>query len=107
VVIDKGIGFCGEVYYVVEPLHQRASLDIKLRPETQGQGIATDALMTLIQHVLLVEWNVVSVWTQPSQVNVAARALYTRCGLTPKPRPADIETGESFWELTREETNQN
>jgi RimJ/RimL family protein N-acetyltransferase len=103
VVHTQGIGFCGEVYYAVEPLHQRAGLDIKLRPETQGQGIATDALMTLIQHVFKSELDVDSVWTQPSQINIAARALYTRCGLKEKPRPADIQTGESYWELTRAE----
>jgi len=103
VVIRRGIGFCGEVYYAVEPLHQRAGLDIKLRPEAQGQGLATDALKTLIRHVFKVEPDVDSVWTQPSQINIAARALYTRCGLKEKPRPADLQQGESYWELTRVE----
>ena len=103
VVNHKGIRFCGEVYYAVDPQHRRASLDIKLRPEMQGQGLATDALMTLIQHVFKSELDVDSVWTQPSQINIAARALYTRCGLKSKPHPADITGSESFWELTRAE----
>jgi RimJ/RimL family protein N-acetyltransferase len=101
VVHTQGIGFGGEVYYAVDPLHRRASLDIKLRPKAQGQGLATDALNTLIQHVFQAEPDVDSVWTQPSKANTAARALYNRCGMSLKPRPADIQTGESFWELTR------
>ena len=103
VVHTQGIGFCGEVYYAFDPLHQRASLDIKLRPEAQGQGLATDALKTLIRHVFKVKPGVDSVWTQPSMANTAARALYTRCGLKEKPRPADLQQGESYWELTRVE----
>lgn len=103
VVLSPEIGFCGEVYYAVDALHHRASLDIKLRPEAQGQGFATDTLQTLIRHVFTVEPGVDAVWTQPSQANTAARALYARCGLKPGPRPADIRDGESFWVLTRAE----
>lgn len=103
VVLSPEIGFCGEVYYAVDALHHRASLDIKLHPGAQGQGFATDALQTLIRHVFTLETGVDAVWTQPSQANTAARALYDRCGLKPGPRPADILDGESFWVLTRAE----
>ena len=103
VVIGSGIGYCGEVYYAVDLDHRRVSLDIKLILEAQGQGLATDALTTLIGHVFNVEEAVNSVWTQPGRVNLAARRLYERCGLRPAPRPADVQDGESYWALTRED----
>jgi RimJ/RimL family protein N-acetyltransferase len=102
VVFTPGIGFCGEVYYAVEKERRRAGLDIKLLPGAQGQGLATDALQTLIDHVFKTESEVDQVWTQPSQTNNAARRLYTRCGLKPGAIPADLGTGESFWVLSRE-----
>lgn len=101
VVLRDDVGFCGETYYAVDIEHQRASLDIKLVPEAQGQGFATDALKTLIKHVFAAEVGVESVWTQPSLTNRAARQLYRRCGLRPAPRPAEIKDGESYWALSR------
>lgn len=102
VIVAPEMGFCGETYYAVDSGHQRASLDIKLIPEAQGKGLATDALRTLIRHVFAVEDGVNSVWTQPSRENRAARRLYRRCGLRPAPRPSEITNGESFWALSRE-----
>ena len=102
VVHAEGIGFCGEAYYAVDGGHGRAGLDIKFTPEAQGQGLATDALRTLIRLVFESEPGVSAVWTEPSAENVAARKLYNRCGLRPSPRPLDMEQGVSYWELRRE-----
>jgi len=96
------IGFCGEAYYAADPDQRRAGLDIKLLPEAQGQGIAVDALTTLINYILETEPGIQAVWTEPSELNLATRKLYTRCGLKPCPRPAGLEPGESYWELSRD-----
>lgn len=95
------VGFCGEVFYAVDGEYNRAGLDIKFMPGAQGRGLATDALKTLIRHVFEQEPEVNAVWVEPSEVNTAARDLYTRCSLTPKPRPADMDDYESYWELNR------
>ncbi len=100
-----GIGFCGEVYYAVDQEHQRAALDIKLRVEAQGQGLATDALQTLIRHVFETEKEVEAVWTEPREENAASRELYARCGLEPEPRPSDLDPFESYWALSRARWN--
>ena len=97
------IGFCGEAYYAADLAHRRAGLDIKLLPEAQGQGLAVDALSTLISYIFETEPDIQTVWTEPSEQNLAARRLYTRCGLQPRPRPADLEPYESYWELSRDD----
>ncbi len=102
VVHADGVGFCGEVYYAVEQEHRRAKLDIKFVAGAQGHGLATDALQTLIRHVFMNEKEVDVVWTEPRQDNIASRKLYARCGLTPQPRPTDLEPFESYWALSRE-----
>ena len=91
--------FCGEVFYAPDPEHRRAGLDIKLRPEYHGKGIAAEALGWLIDFCYKNEPLVREVWTEPSPENIAARKLYERCGLHPKERPGDMETGESYWAL--------
>ena len=93
VVHSEGVGFCGEVYYTLDRMHQRAGLDIKFSPKAQGQGLATDALKTLIRLVFKSEPCADAVWTEPSEENAAARKLYERYGLKPKPRPSDMEQG--------------
>lgn len=103
VVHAAGIGFCGELYYKADRVHRRAELDIKLIPEAQGQGIATEALKGLIRIVFESEPEINAVWTEPSEENQAARRLYGRCGLEPKLRPADMLPGYSYWELRRED----
>jgi|Deesub1362A_J573_1020465.scaffolds.fasta_scaffold03968_2 RimJ/RimL family protein N-acetyltransferase len=103
VVHAEGVGFCGEAYYAVDKIHKRAGLDIKFRPEAQGQGLATDALKILIRFVFETEPDVEEVWTEPSEENIAARRLYERCGLKPMSRPPDMEQGPSYWVLQRED----
>jgi RimJ/RimL family protein N-acetyltransferase len=103
VVHTSEIGFCGEVYYGVEKVHVRASLDIKHFPKAQGQGLATDALRTLIRVVFKSEQQVDAVWTGPSIDNRAARKLYGRCGLREKPIPSNLEGTLSYCELRRSE----
>ncbi len=103
VVHAEGIGFCGEVYYEVEKAQGRAGLDIKFTPKAQGQGLATEALKTLIRIVFESEPEIDAVWTEPSAENMAAQKLYERCGLRAKPRPLDMEPGHSYWELRRED----
>jgi RimJ/RimL family protein N-acetyltransferase len=103
VVHAKGVGFCGEVHYAVDRIHGRASLDIKFRPEAQGQGLATDTLKTLIRFVFEAEPDVDAVWTGPSEENLTALKLYERCGLKPRPRPPDMGQGHSYWEMRRED----
>jgi RimJ/RimL family protein N-acetyltransferase len=103
VIRDENSGFCGEAYYAVDRLHKRAALDIKLIPEAQRRGVATDALKTLIAFVFKTETDAGAVWTEPSEENFAARKLYERCGLRPKPRPADMEQGPSYWEFRKDE----
>lgn len=94
--------FCGEAFYAVEPEHQRAGLDIKLLPEAQGHGYATDALRAMIAHVFASEPAVEAVWTEPVIANLAAQRLYARCGLALSARPLDLGESESYWELRRE-----
>ena len=103
VVYSPAFGFCGEAYYATDLAHGRASLDIKLIPEEQGRGLAFDALSTLISHIFETEPGIDAVWTEPSEQNLASRKLYTRCGLKPRPRPANLGEYESYWELTRDE----
>lgn len=102
VVHSPEIGFCGEAYYAADPYQRRAGLDIKLLPEAQGQGIAVDALTTLINYIFETEPGIQAVWTEPSELNLAARKLYTRCGLKLCPRPAGLEPGKSYWEFSRD-----
>jgi RimJ/RimL family protein N-acetyltransferase len=101
VVIASGIGFCGEAYYRPDAGQARAELDIKLRPEAQGRGVATRALSTLIDLVFDREPLVDAVWTEPWPENEKAQALYARCGLAPAPRPDDLPPGPSYWERRR------
>ena len=101
VIEADGIGFCGEAFFVVDEARRRAGLDIKLRPEARGRGIATRALGMLIERAFADEPAVDAVWTEPSPENTPARRLYERCGLAPAERPADLPPGASYWELRR------
>lgn len=101
VIEADGIGFCGEAFFAVDEARRRAGLDIKLRPEAQGRGIATLALGMLIERAFAADPAVEGVWTEPSSENRAARRLYERCGLAPAERPADLPPGPSYWELRR------
>ena len=101
VVEEPELGFRGEAFCRVDLEHRRAELDIKLRPEVQGRGVATAALGALISVVFEQEPGVDAVWTEPSRVNRRARRLYRRCGLRPCRRPADLPPWESYWERRR------
>ncbi len=105
VVHSEGIGFCGELYYAVDAEHRRASLDCKFRSEAQGRGLAAEAFRWLIKHVFETESNVDTVWTEPSDANIAGCKLCARCGLEPRPRPRDLPSAESFWALSRDKWN--
>jgi RimJ/RimL family protein N-acetyltransferase len=96
-----GLGFAGELYYAVQPEHRRAGLDIKLRAEAHGRGIAAAGLGVLCDRVFANEPDVDAVWVEPSAVNQAARRLYSRLGFRPVERPADLPPAESHWELQR------
>ncbi len=101
VVTSAQVGFCGELYYSVDRVRRRAALDIKFRPEAQGQGLATEAFHALIDYIFQNEPVVQVVWTEPHLKNLASQALYIRCGLKPSPRPVDLEPFESYWQLSR------
>lgn len=103
VISNEEIGFCGEAYYGVNRDTKRASLDIKLIPTAQGQGIATIAFKLLIDHIFFKDRDVDIVWTEPWPENLASQRLYERCGLTPRSRPDDLGEGPSYWELRRSE----
>ena len=102
VVRDDEGAFRGETHYSVDGEHRRAGLDIKLLPEAQGRGLATETLSRIIRLVFETCPEVEAVWTEPRGDNRAARRLYGRCGLSPTTRPADLEPWESYWELERE-----
>jgi RimJ/RimL family protein N-acetyltransferase len=101
VIRDTDLGFCGELFYRLDPEHRRAELDIKLVPEAQGRGIATAGLSRLIELVFEREPSADTVWTEPTPENHASRALYARCGLTETNRPTDLRPGPSYWEKRR------
>jgi RimJ/RimL family protein N-acetyltransferase len=100
-VLETEAGFAGELYYRVERDARRASLDIKLRPEAQGRGIASAGLRALCELAFAAEPDVDVLWVEPSGENLRARHLYDRCGFAPAERPEDLPPGESFWELRR------
>jgi RimJ/RimL family protein N-acetyltransferase len=101
VVHHDDIGFCGELNYRVDGSHNSASLDIKFVPEAQGKGLATRAFQHLIDLVFTAEPGVDAVWVEPWPENAAAQRLYARCGLRPRPRPAHLLEGPSYWELRK------
>jgi RimJ/RimL family protein N-acetyltransferase len=107
VVSNKNNLFCGELFYMKNLEHKRAGLDIKFLPETQSKGLATEALKLFIDFIFKTEELIDAVWTEPSKENIAARGLYDRCGLSEKERPDDMESADSYWELTREEWKRN
>ncbi len=101
IVLSSDDDFCGELFYRKDPEHKRAGLDIKLLPEAQGRGLATEALQLFIDYIFKNEDDIEAVWTEPARENKAARRLYTRVGLKEKERPDDMGSKGSYWELTR------
>ncbi|SRR6056297_4078208 len=107
VYTKKNDNFCGELYYKKDAKHKRAGLDIKLLPQMQGRGLATESLQLLISYIFKNEPQIEAVWTEPSEENAAARKLYSRCGLKSKERPTDMKPAASYWELTRKDWQKN
>jgi len=95
------IGFCGELYCDLNRAHRRAGLDIKFTPGAQGDGRSRIALRSLIRWIFATLPEADAVWTEPVASNLASRTLYYSCGLRSTERPADLEPGPSYWELTR------
>ena len=99
--------FCGEFFYRLYPELKIAGLDIKLMPEAQGQGIATQALNWLIETVFENEPEVKEVFTEPNDDNQASQKLYARCGLESGPRPETLHAADSYWALDRNNWKKN
>lgn len=105
VVFDRHSNFCGELFYYLEPVN-RAGLDIKFLPNFQGQGLATEALLCLINYIFEYVKEVTCVWTEPSQSNTSAMRLYDRCGLKDTGILAEDNESGTYWELSRTEWNE-
>ncbi len=101
IVWDKNGDACGEVHYDYVSSKRRAGLDVKIIPEVQGRGYATEALTLVIDSAFNAETDLDEVYTEPIPENEAAQKLYARCGLRPKQRPPDLGQGKSYWSLER------
>lgn len=101
IVLDDNGQRCGEVCFGAPFVNGGSGLDIKLLPEFQGKGLATQALMAVIDAAFQHDPECQVVWTEPSETNAAARRLYARCGLMETERPSDMEQGRPFWALER------
>ena len=99
IITNKKEQRCGEVCFRLQDGY--ASLDIKLCPEAQGKGIATQSLNAVIDAAFNDSQECQLVWTEPRVENQAARRLYTRCGLVESLRPPEMEDGQPFWALNR------
>ena len=90
-VIHAGsIGFCGEAYYAIDADHDLATLDIKLRPEAQGRGIASAALTHVLSEVF--DGGLAGrAYVDPSRHNTPALRLYERLGFAGALRPPWLE----------------
>jgi RimJ/RimL family protein N-acetyltransferase len=84
------LGFCGEVYYAIDASHDLATLDVKLRPETQGRLIASRALARVLGEIFS-QGLAGRAYVDPSQHNVRALRLYERLGFTEASRPPWLE----------------
>ena len=84
---DPHLGFCGEAYVAVDPSHDLAALDIKLRPEAQGRGIASRALQQVLEEIFAGAL-AGRAYVDPSRHNERALRLYERLGFVETTRPA-------------------
>ena len=86
----RDIGFCGEAYYAIDARYDLATLDIKLRPDAQGRGIASHALGHVLSEIL--DGGLASrAYVHPSRHNAPALRLYERLGFFEAERPAWLE----------------
>jgi RimJ/RimL family protein N-acetyltransferase len=73
------VGFCGELYYHLDPPHRRTGLDIKFRPEAQGGGRSLAALSGLIRHVFEASTPV-----QPARTTTASARFMSPANARPR-----------------------
>ncbi|MDQ2673813.1 MAG: GNAT family N-acetyltransferase [Chloroflexota bacterium] len=99
-----GIGFCGEAYYAIDADHDLATLDIKLRPEAQGRGIASAALSQVLSEIF--DGGLAGrAYVDPSHHNAPALRLYERLGFVEAVRPPwldDPAPDAMYFEITPE-----
>jgi aminoglycoside 6'-N-acetyltransferase len=65
-----------------EPKYRHASIDIFVAPEHQGQGVGTEAVRLVVDH-LLGERGHHRITIDPAAHNAAAVACYAKAGFTP------------------------
>jgi len=65
-----------------EPDYRHASIDIYLDPAVHGRGVGTDAVRTLVRH-LIVDHGHHRIEIDPAADNVAAIRCYTKVGFRP------------------------
>jgi len=102
-IYEKG-RYCGEAFYEIDPDTGRAALDIKLKKEARGRGIAAAALRHAIGEAFA---NGAScAYVDPHRENAKALALYRRLGMTEKPLPPELYDpdypGHLYFEIGRD-----
>jgi RimJ/RimL family protein N-acetyltransferase len=86
-IYTEEYGYCGETGYQIDNNgNKNTGLDIKLKPEVQGKGIAEYALRHIIEY-LCREGKTISVWVDPNEDNNKARKLYKKIGFMEKDFP--------------------
>jgi len=83
-VIEHQGDLIGEIQWAAEndPDYRHASIDIYLDPAEHGKGLGTDALRTLVRHLLDNEGHH-RITIDPATDNTAAIACYTKVGFQP------------------------
>ena len=83
-IYTEEYGYCGETGYEIDNNGKKnIGLDIKLRSEVQGRGIAEYSLRYIIEY-LCREEKIISVWVDPNENNWKARKLYKKIGFIEK-----------------------
>ena len=80
--------YCGEAGYGVDRETGSAWLDIKLFAFARGRGVASQALLYVIEKA--VENGAVTLWVDPDPQNAKAIALYERLGFKRKEMPEHV-----------------
>ena len=91
--------FCGETFYNVDTIYETAALDIKLVPDAQGRGIATQALCFAMREAFLIG-NAKRVYVDPYPENQKAWKLYRKLGFIERPRPEYLSEWETYLEIS-------
>jgi RimJ/RimL family protein N-acetyltransferase len=100
-IYAENIGYCGETFYDIDHEHDLAILDIKLLPKAQGKGIAAYAFSNVIDQVFSNDL-ATKACVDPHPDNKKAWKLYEKLGFISKPRPAFLEKGPTYLEVTRD-----